>query len=500
MTLQEQTQRPQYGNWRRPKTAGLLPGMSAGGTWVLIGGLIVVMVTWMLSATVAVILALLLGAVIILISWRDRHGMNAIEKIGERIMFLNQRSKGSTIYRSGLVSKVPGGQRQLPGLLASSHLYEFPDSFGDPFAVLHYPSTDTFAVTFVSQPEGASTVDQDQIDQWVASWGVWLAARGSETGVVGVSATLETAPDTGERLRQQVESRVDAGSSTFSQTMMRQLVDENPLAAPRITGYVTVVWSGAASRAGRRRNVDEMGTYLATRVRQLAASLSDTGAGTARVCTSAELCEMVMTAYEPGAAKFFDKGRLAGQPYELAWSDIGPSAADAAWDSYRHNGAFSRTWIMTEPPRSAIRETAMRMLLSPHDAIERKRVTLLFRPLDPGTGAKEVDKQAKEADASAGIARRQNARQTRAQRAAHKAAEEEADGAAMVPFGMVVTATTTSTPDLSALDFAIETLSQSSRIQLRPAYGVQDAAFAAALPVGIIPSRHSRLVGSLGRL
>lgn len=500
MTVQEQPRARHYGNWRRPRTAGLLVGMGAGGTWVLIVGLIVVMLSAAFSLTIAVLLALFLVAAIVLISWRDRHGMNAIEKIGVRMLFFNQRTKGSNVYRSGLISKVPGGQRQLPGLLAPSHMYEFADSFGDPFAVLHYPSTDTYAVTFVSQPEGGSTVDQDQLDQWVANWGVWLASRGSESGVVGVNATLETAPDTGTRLRRQVESRLDEGSSAFSRAMLTQLVDENPLAAPRITGYVTVVWSGATRASGRRRNVDEMGTYLATRVRQLAASLTDTGAGTARVCTSADLCEMVMTAYEPAAAKFFDEGRLAGRPYELSWSDIGPSAADASWDTYRHNGAVSRTWTMTEPPRSAVRETVLRTLLAPHSAIHRKRVTLLYRPMDPAAGAREVDRQTKEADASAGIMRRQNARMSRAQAAAHRAAEEEADGAAMVPFGMLVTATTTVPAQMPELDFAIEMLSASARIQLRPAYGVQDSAFAAALPVGIIPARHGRLVGSLGRL
>jgi len=500
MTIQEQPRPRQYGNWRRPRTAGLLSGMGSGGTWIMIVGLIIVMASSAVSLTLAVVLALVLFVAIILIAWRDRHGMNTIEKLGERALFWNQRSKGSNVYRSGIISKIPGGHRQLPGLLAPSSLYEFPDSFGDLFAVLHFPSTDSYAVTFVSQPEGGSTVDQNQLDDWVASWGVWLAARGSESGVVGVSATLETAPDTGLRLRRQVDARMDPHASEFSRTMLRQLVDDNPVATPRITGYATVVWSGSPRPGARKRTVDEMGTYLATRVRQLAASLSDTGAGTARVATKAELCETVMTAYEPALARLFDEARVAGRPYELSWDDAGPSGSEAGWDYYRHNGAVSRTWAMTEPPRSAVRETALRALLSPHPAIERKRVTLLYRPMDPASGAREVDRQTKEADAGAGILRRQNARQTRAQAAAHRAAEEEAEGAAMVPFGMLVTATTTSAERMSDLDFAIETISAASRIQLRPTYGVQDSAFATALPLGIIPSRHGKLVGTLGRL
>ena len=67
---------------------------------------------------------------------------------------------------------------QLPGLAAKSTLYEFTDSYKRPFALLHVPATSHFTVIFSTEPDGASLVDPEQVDAWVANWGGWLAGLG----------------------------------------------------------------------------------------------------------------------------------------------------------------------------------------------------------------------------------------------------------------------------------------------------------------------------------
>ena len=57
---------------------------------------------------------------------------------------------------------------------------------------------------------------------------------------------------------------------------------------------------------------------------------------------------------------------------------------------------------------------------------------------------------------------------------------------------MIVTATTTS-GDPDHLATVIEALTAASRLQMRPAYGVQDSAFALSLPLGIQPSTGTSL-------
>lgn len=487
-----------YGNWFRQKTAGLFRGISAGGTWLLLAGMLVSMFALMANPLTGLLVVLATIVALLLMMWRDRHHLNVIDKTGERVMFWNQKSKGQTEYRAGLISKIPHGHAQLPGMLAQSRLFEFTDSFGDPFAAIYYRTTAQYTVVFMSQPQGESDVDQDQRNQWVANWGQWIAERSNELGAEQITATVETAAESGIRARAEVERRLDPNAAPFSRAVMRESVATAK--TPRITSYVTVTFSASPRPGAAVRPMEEMAVFLSTRVRALAAQLSQTGAGPVRPCTPADLTELARVAYEPATAEFFDRARLENEPYQLRWNEVGPTAHQADWDKFFHDGAVSRTWTMTEPPRAAVQETSLRVLLNPHPELTRKRVTVIYRPMEATEGARAVDKQTGEANAERGMQKGGNARMAASHSAVKRTADEEAAGAAMVPFGMIVTATTTDLDNWSALDYAVESLSAQARIQLRPAYGTQAAGFAAGLPLGIVPSQHSRLTGVMRRL
>jgi hypothetical protein len=72
-------------------------------------------------------------------------------------------------------------------------------------------------------------------------------------------------------------------------------------------------------------------------------------------------------------------------------------------------------------------------------------------------------------------------------------AQEEAQGAGLVNFGMVVTATVTDKERLADAVAAVEQTSGTARVLLRRAYGAQDTAFAASLPLGLVLPKHSLL-------
>lgn len=84
-----------------------------------------------------------------------------------------------------------------------------------------------------------------------------------------------------------------------------------------------------------------------------------------------------------------------------------------------------------------------------------------------------------------------NARASSAVRAAEQAAAEEASGAGLVEFALVVTATASSFEELHAADAEIGNLAASARLRLRVARGQQAAAFSAALPAGVLPWLHT---------
>ena len=74
-----------------------------------------------------------------------------------------------------------------------------------------------------------------------------------------------------------------------------------------------------------------------------------------------------------------------------------------------------------------------------------------------------------------------------------RVASEEASGAGLIDFGLVITTTSTG-EDLVDAGNALESLSAASKLQTRIAYGAQDTAFALSLPLGVRPQ--SQVVGA----
>ncbi|UYY83703.1 hypothetical protein OIT41_20800 (plasmid) [Arthrobacter sp. YA7-1] len=167
---------PTYGNWRRPRKAGIgtLGGLATAGLFI---GLIVTVVCFFVGGWAAGLVALLvLGLALAVVSVTDKHNKSLGERVFARLAFRSARRKRANIYRSGPLGLTLWGEYQLPGIAAGSKLYEFADSYGRPFALIYLPSTAHYTVVFGTQPDGASLVDPEQVDAWVANWGGWLAS------------------------------------------------------------------------------------------------------------------------------------------------------------------------------------------------------------------------------------------------------------------------------------------------------------------------------------
>jgi hypothetical protein len=482
-----------YGNWRKPMSAGL-GQLGLIGTGLMLGSLIVVILTvgffgLAVAAVVAVILALMLATLVI----HDRHGKTVLQRLAVWLGWRRTRSHGAHIYRSGPLGRNPWGTFQLPGLVARSTLSEARDSYDRPFALLHMPTTNHYTVVFGTDPDGASLVDQSQIDVWVAHWGDWLASLADEPGLAAASVTIETSPDSGARLRREVLSRLDPGAPALAREMLHEVVETYPAGSATVKAYVALTFSATSRAGGKRRDEHEVGRDLAARLPGLSAGLTATGAGAARPLSAQQLCEAVRIAYEPRAAALIDEAYNTGTVPELDWRDVGPAAAEAQWDSYRHDGAISVTWSMTAAPRGAVQSSVLHRLLLPHRDIARKRVTLLYQPMPAAAAARTVEADKRNADFRVKSADRPSARALREKAAADKTAEDEASGNGLVSFGMLVTATSVSGESLADVEAAIDNLAASARIILRPVYGSQDSAFAAALPLGLVLPKHLRV-------
>ncbi|MCA1698559.1 MAG: hypothetical protein LC790_06490, partial [Actinobacteria bacterium] len=283
----------------------------------------------------------------------------------------------------------------------------------------------------------------------------------------------------------------------IAREMLEEVVATYPTGSATVKAWIALTFSGAGETHQGRRSSSEVAIDLASRVAGLGQRLQATGAGAARPVDAQGLCEVIRIAYDPPAARLIDASYSAKEVPALSWDDVGPTAHQESWGAYRHDGALSVSWSMTMAPRSAVQSSVLQKLLASHRAIARKRVTLVFRTMDSAQAANRVESDKNAADFRATSQRRPSARATREQKFAAANARDEANGAGLVNFGMIVTATVTAAAELPRAVRAIDDLSATARIRLRPVYGSQASAFAACLPLGIVLPHHLKVPSAI---
>lgn len=476
-----------YGGWRRPVSYGFLNLTLTQS----LGSLVGVGIVFLLGLNKGMLWAC--GGAILLVGWgwvittKDKHQVNLIDRAEEKIVFGLNKAKGNTVFRGGALAptKKTSQRLVLPGILSDCKVSEYVDSWNRSFALIEHASG-TGAVVMRLTPAGSNLVDQETVDNQVAYWGQWLGDLSNESGIAGASITVETLPDLGGRLYSEVTSRRAANCPQVAGEVIEGVLDEST-GSNQVRVWVTLTFSLAA--LGGRKNKEIAGREIASRLPGLTQGLVAAGGGATHLVTVNELARLVRSAYDPDSEELFDQALAAGQTINLDWSQSGPVFAQADFSSYRHDGAVSRVWTMTCPPRGAVQSAVLSRLLEPNRDVQRKRVTILYQPMDAAKAPSVVERDLNHARANAAGAR-PSARSINELAAASEVASEEASGAGLVDFAMIITATTT--PDhLEDTSVTVNALSAASRLLIRPAYGAQDSGFALGLPLGLHPANAS---------
>lgn len=476
-----------YGGWRRPVSYGFLNLTLTQSLGALVGvGIVFILglnrgITWAAGG------AILLAAWGWVITTKDKHQVNLIDRAEEKIVFGLNKAKGNTVFRGGALAptKKTSQRLVLPGILSGCKVSEYVDSWNRSFALVEHPNN-TAAVVIRLTPAGSNLVDQETVDIQVAYWGQWIGDLSNESGITGASITIESLPDPGGRLNREVTSRRAANCPQVAGEVIEGVLDEST-GSNQVRVWVTLTFNLAA--LGGRKNKEIAGREIASRLPGLTQGLVAAGGGATHLVTVNELARLVRSAYDPDSEELFDQALAAGQTINLDWDQSGPVFAQADFSSYRHDGAVSRVWTMTCPPRGAVQSAVLSRLLEPNRDVQRKRVTILYQPMDAAKAPSVVERDLNHARANAAGAR-PSARSISELAAASEVASEEASGAGLVDFAMIITATTT--PDhLEDTSVTVNALSAASRLLIRPAYGAQDSGFALGLPLGLHPANAS---------
>jgi hypothetical protein len=515
-----------YGNWRKPSSPGL-PRLGLLGTAAALASLVLVMIVQIAAGLLAAGgAAVVVGAALVPLVWRNRADRNGWQVLVAKASWRWGRRRRQHLYSSALTGPVSFGTARLPGLLANSTLLSAVTAHGEHFALIHLPSTKHYAVLIRCDPEGSQLVDTETVDEWVACWGGWLARLGHEANLEACTVTIETAPDPGSRLGAEVAQMLTPGAPALSVAVLQEAAASYPHGAAAVHAYVTLTFSarrlarteaeGVRARPGGRpgastgsaeakrsagvRSPQEMAAQIGRRLPLLLHQLRSVGAGAGAAMTAAEVAETVRVAYDPAAGPLLDRARAqqarqvnaSNSPAPLVgWQDAGPVAQVESWDHLRHDSGASITWQMVDVPHGAVQSRILEQLLEADEHLARKRVTLIYRPHDPATAARVADSDVRTAVGRASLRKGEvKAGESLALASARQSASEQAAGAGLVRFSMLVTATVDDPAKLAQAAEVIDQLGPACQLRLRRCYFAQAAAFTAALGVGVVLPKH----------
>ncbi|MCX5068206.1 hypothetical protein OOJ91_20405 [Micromonospora lupini] len=476
------SQQRAYGNWRRGVSAGLF-GLGTIGTLIMFGLALLTVLMLAVSLVAALLTALCGAAVLVPLAIRV-NGRTGLQVMAARFAWWRGRSRRQHLYLSGVASKVTQ-THQLPGILARSQIYEVETGRSGRIGVVVIPQSRHYTVTLRCYPEGMDLVDQSAIDARVAHLAAWLSNLSREPGLVQAAVTVESTPDPGTRLATEVNDTMSPQAPELARQVLQEVVRSYPAGSATVETRVSLTYTLPPNR--RQLSHEDMCREVAARLPNLHSGLSAAGGGGVRPMMPRSLVRAVRAAYDPGTSI-----ELSRTPdLDLTWENAGPVSARESWDHYRHDSGVSRTWGMVEAPRGVTFANTFARLTDPDPQLLRKRVSLIYRPYSPAESAKLVESDKRDARFNATKKSQATARDLADLSAAEQAAQEEASGAGVVRFTVLVTATVSSVEQLDEATRIIDSRAAEARLMLRPMYGAQAATFAATLPTGVVLPVHA---------
>ena len=485
-----------YGGWRRSRSVGLL-GLGTTGTLVLLA----CFAALLLLAAISLKTLLYIGppAVVAGAAGVIRVGGIPLALLAmQRLRWRHGTRAGYTSYRAEVVIHHTG-VLQLPGTLAATELLSAEDGYGGRYGLVRDRRAGYLTATLRVVPTSTWLADTGDADGWVANWGAWLASLGYLPAVRWVSVTVDTAPDPGSTLTDQVAATIDPSAPRAAVAIIDQVVAAAPAAAADVSTRVSVTFDPAASPAAPR-NLAEAITETGQTLAGLEAALASCGVTVLGRARAADIAGVVRTAFDPAVRgeinRLLASGLSPALEEQLNWTSAGPAGAEETWDRYRHDSGISVSYAWREAPRQNVRADVLARLLSPGPW--PKRVSLQYRPLPASAAAAALDSEVRAAEFRREYSRRTRrdvtARDVHDQARARQAADEEARGAGVSLLGLYVTVTVTDPEQLSRATADTEACAESSKIRLQRLYRSQAAAFTATLPCGIcLPELAARL-------
>jgi len=447
-------------------------------------GLMVFVVSMLAQQVRFAVVAVLVTAVVGALVHFHRDGRSFVTS--GRLMLASgwRRITGEDLYLSGPESRVPGGQRRAPGMLAGTELLEDVDANGYPFGVIVNAAEKQVTVKLSGQLSGEVLRSAEEDEATTAQWGTCEAQWAHNRNLLVVVARHCTRPSTGMLALREVETLDAPEAPERARQIQFERARRLQAGGQDYEFEIAFTLKVSMSHARDHRFLDQLRYEV---IDFYGGALPWAGIE-ARPMTAAEMVASTHKAFNPAAEEDFEELAIKGQDHGLPWSDAGPGVAKATTRGYFHDGTWSRTWEMVSAPPATFEDKHLRPLLAQHSRIMRKTVCLVYRPFPPGTAHSLVE--AEHRDAMVGVNDGKTIKSVDAElrlegtTASRKAL---AKGAGYGRRSMYVSATWLPGEDARAIDSDVEALANQLNIRIREMRRMQDSAFAFCLAAGAVP-------------
>lgn len=426
-----------FEHFLEPKSAGLGP-LGKLGTTILFA--IIVVSVFMLKmgwVIPAVLFGMATGLTLFISTVRDPVTKEStLEHHVAKFVYWRAEKTGANQYRSGPLTAL--GSYMLPGFLAQTKLWESTDSAARQYGMVEMPSTNHWAVTVETHPDGASLRDRGELRRQVDKHGEALKALCYEDSCEQAMITMVMAPETGHSMRARLNGAVTADAPDYAKQVVAELGEHASGGATVGRSFVTLTFNG--QRAGKTRTAQQMADSLASRLPIITKQLSGTGAGRCTLMDGQSITETVRAAYDPACAADLAETHVQGRPLIMRWDSIGPCAADNHWEYYRHGDAVSVTWSMVDI-HGSVNVDSLSAIVGPHvPDVDVTTVSAVYELRSPGEAPAVAQGDLNAADFRGTTERPSRRTLNRAKTALHTA-DRESHGDGLVDIAVLVTAT-----------------------------------------------------------
>lgn len=433
-----------------------------------------------LMAVVLALLAVLVGALVHF----HRDGRSIVTSARLVLSHWWRQLTGENLYLSGPESRVPGGQRRAPGLLAGTELLEDVDANGYRYGVIVNPAEKQVTVKLTGQLSGDVLRSADEDETTTAQWGTCEAQWAHNRNLVVVVSRHTTRPSTGMLARREVENFDSPDAPQLARDIQYQRADRLQAGGQDYDFELAFTLKVTMAHSRDHTFLDQLRYEV---VALYGGALPWAGIE-ARPMTADQIVASAHQAFNPASEGEFEELQIKGQTHDLPWSDAGPAVAKATKRGYFHDGTWSRVWEMVAAPPATFEDKHLRPLLSQHSRITRKTVCMVYRPFPPGTAHSLVE--AEHRDAMVGVNDGKTIKSVDAElRLEGTAASRKAlaKGAGYGRRSLYVAATWLPGEDDRAIDSDLEALANQTNIRMREMRRMHDSAFSFCLGAGALP-------------